>query len=318
MYKEKVRYKTIVGDPYATEAKWLPACALIADGSVVNNTDSKKRMSKSGTFCLLLGCCYLAAFGFANGVSIGYDWGYHAIDKIVGQTHQDNQGIIANVSLAFAVLPLIFGIFFGGTIARKKTWRFWLPLGVALAFGTSAIACIGVEAWDFFVRTLVDREFWFYEASMLVFGSIGLVIGKNLYAAVDKRIRVRPIVAAMCLQVAVFGTLLIFREHGLKPLIELGVYSSTLFSSAVLCSYLSKPRDKFNAIALPTLASFPIVASNFLNVAMNVISLSLDQVNFGLGLGVQALLSSILISLLAGASITTGGLTGYKFAKRSV
>lgn len=318
MFKEKVRYKSIVGDPYATEAKWLPACASIADSSVIDNIEGKKRISKSGTFCILLACCYLAAFGFANGVSIGYDWGYHVIDKIVGQTHQDNQGIIANVSLAFAVLPLIFGIFFGGTLAREKTWRSWLPLGVALAFGSSAIACIGVEAWDFFVRTLVDKEFWFYEASMLVFGSVGLLIGKNLFAAVDKRIRGKPIVAAVCLQIAIFGSLLVFREHGIKPLLELGIYATSLFSSAVLCSLLSKPRDKFNAIALPTLASFPIVAANILNVAMNVISLSLDQINCGLGLGVQALLSSILISILAGASIAAGGLTGYKFAKRSV
>lgn len=315
MNKEETRFKSIVGDPYASEAQWLPACAMVSDHSISVGTEAKPLLAKFGIFCLTLSCCYIAAFAFTKAVDIGYDWGYHLVDKVIGQTHRDNQGIIANVSLAFGILPLSFGMFFGSTIAKNRSWRFWMPLGIFLSFASSALACIAVDSWSFFLQTITNREFWFYDASIFTMGIVGLSIGKQVALAIDKKFHIKPVLAAMSLQAAIFGSLLCFHGHTIKPIVEVLVYAAALFWSSLLCSYLSKPRDKFNAIAFPALAAIPIIVANFFNVLMNVVSLSLDQISFGLELGVQALLSSILISTLAAISIAAGGLSGQQLCK---
>lgn len=307
MNKEKVQYETIIGDPFATEEKWIPACTLASA-----SPDSGKRersANKLGAFGLALAGCYLVAFSLTNAVNIGYDWGYHAAGSIAGQSNTANQGIMANLTLGFAILPMIFGLSFGASIARHRSWRFWLPVGVLLAFVSSAIACIAVDSWSFFVRTLLDLEFWFYNVSILTMGILGLGIGKVLRNAIHGRVRFKPIALAVAFQSVAFGSLLFWHAQPIRPLLELVIYSTTLFLSAFISSYLSHPKDSFKAIAIPLIASFPIVLANFLNVLMNAVSLPLDQFHIGLQLGGQALLSSVLIFVVAVCALSLGGIS---------
>jgi hypothetical protein len=316
MNKEKVKYKTIAGDPYATEEKWMPACTLLS-GTNVSTTISRHPLKKFVAFWLALAGCYVAAFALTNAVNIGYDWGYHAVEAIAEQANASNQGMMANITLGFAILPMFFGMCFGATIARERNWRFWLPVGLLLTFGSSAIACISVDSLSFFLDTLTNPDLWVYNASIFTMGVSGLVIGKSLCSAIHKRIRTKPIFAAISLQVIVFGTLLFWHGGTINPILELGIYLCTLFASAFIASYMSRIRNTYSAIAIPMIASSPIIIANFLNVLMNAISLPLDQVQFGLNLGWQALLSSIFISVAAVTSIAAGGITGKVIKMRS-
>jgi hypothetical protein len=346
MTEKLARKWRLIGDPFAPESVWLPACAAssvndLADfdhqientlsgattvasrstsicdgftalpwgsGSVSNAVAASLASIFRLTSALLLSGAF-AYFACAS-AQLGFDWGYKLVERIFGQAAEENQSVTSFYALVFAVMPLVFGLVFG---FFKSTWsgtRRWYAAYIIVAL----CYCINVCLPDNLEHLFSSSRELLPAIPSFVFGLIGLSTGVCIYSALRRRMRLLPIVlSGFAALVPAFYVL----QSPITLVGEIAVYSLPLIIGSACAAYFARARDRVGAMLMAMVALLPIILVNFGNVACNLISLCLDNFQLGADLSWRALMSACLISMLTFVCAGIGGLIGFRLRERS-
>ena len=294
----------IIGDPYITEATWLPACA--ATGSTLSCTQKTDHSAlKSIAIASVLSTFVSMTGVFAT--HLGYDWGFKFIDAFFGQGNASNQGVMANVLLSTMIAPLFLGLSFASFHPIQKTGRNLLCstilLSVVLLLGNLTLK-LGLD-WSIF--SLDALPYWLTSIAFCTFGiSVASVSTNNL----RKRIRLKPVYISAIACIGTMGIATYMLPDKTSWYVEMAIYSILLFGTGVISSRLAKAHTRVAAMLIAMVATAPFLLSNLANVLLTSSSLILDSFNHGFSLGWQALASALSISLVALSSTLAGGLLG--------
>lgn len=299
----KTTWKVVADDGLA-ESHALPATACPQSTSL--STMAERVPPHKLLMAILLSA--LSAWCGAMAVHVGYDWGYQLIAKLVGQAAEASQGVMAFTSLICSIIPMLFGLFLGYFKAAAGARKFWTVAGTSVVVLFLALIVYSGNPPDFLihpVRTSVQ--------TVLGLGAFfaGLLGGQNVYGSLRERMNrpIRVLLPAMVvyLPLAVASLLL-----NLDFRLELALYSILTMLGAFLSVRLSGAKRWGSTLSIALVSTLPIVLANLLNLFGNLLSLSLDTVGIGAGLGWRALLSAVFISTVALSSALAGGLIGHR------
>ena len=229
-------------------------------------------------------------------VRAGYDWGYKLVALLFQQTSALNQGIIANFSIAHVVFPVCVGILFAGRVRATHAFKLkWILL----------LSIAGAAVWD----SLVDDDLFLRAAEVLLAALCG-VVAYGLTRWNRSRNRISNLSLPELWNVPILGTLLassaicaVSSSDRLFPL-EICTYAAGILLISYLCR--SRERSIWADLESALLVLSPIFVCNALNLVGNILSLGLDVFGVGAELGWRALLSALIINLVAFAALVLG------------
>jgi len=310
----------IVGDPHAPESVWLPACDAFRTTSIAAsqnqpNAQLNAQLKTLPSMGLVAAISVAAVLAFTGtmAVHLGYDWGYKLVDSLFGQPDGANQGICADFSLMFLIMPLFFGLAFGWT---KKAWggtQRWLSVGSFVMLGT----LIGLDIWgNMFEDSLFAATLWI--GAGLLFNAFGIWFGERTYSALRLRIRILPLVAcAVFASVSMAAAVFVLADSA-NFLLELALYAGLIALAGGWAARFGKAHTRSAAVLIAATATLPIAIANLLNISANIICLILDSLGIGPSLGWHALLSAAFITLAAVGASTIGGLIGFRSGRTAI
>lgn len=255
------------------------------------------------TWLKFLGVILLAiAFAYfnTNMIALGFDWAYDLIAAIAGQNQELNQGLMSINALRFAGFPLGIGVYiaFAEIFLERKSTKLWL--GITLALCTLPVF---FDMWLEF-RSIHVQDIVFQQIPcVLAIGTLSFLLTRRLIARVatfaDPMIMLKAsLIYLVPNAIATFLNMtdLIDLERGYLE--ELFAYAILLFATGAVALKKTKPKNKIELLLICLLATIPLAYANVLNVAGNLLSISLDTIHMGANLSGQALFSSLLISIV--------------------
>lgn len=231
---------------------------------------------------------------------IGYDWGYRLIEQVIGQTSGVSQGVTAAYSLVYMIMPASFALYFGylkAYCAGGRLWNFTLH-GLLISFAVFVL-CSG----DIRGLALHPTE-GIWALSGILVSSLLFHFGQKVFHTLENRL-LKPAVALFAPVFAFLPTALA-ATAGLDYRIELVFFVCSLATGAFASAYLARARRLSSALSMGLVATLPVTLSNFFNVGGNLLSIVLDGLSAGAGLGFRAFLSASLIITAAFAAIISG------------
>ncbi len=304
MYKKKTPYQ-IVSDPFSTEQEWTEALAAIGiDEKQIRLKPARAPQGPVKSPGLITFVQILAVSLSSTAlVKVSYDWGYRVVEAAFGQpsAQAGNQGVMALFSVAHIVLPVCLAVVLSTLVKARQATK----LVTLLLF-----SMLGTLAWDFGIfRSSGDFAEQMAGCAVTALSALTSYWLANLILAKNRKIfserlsaLSRPVVltlsfsAGVCLAVSFLND---FSRY-LLPL-EILWYAGTIFMVGYLSN--SSARDFGVQIRAGLLVLAPIFVCNLINIAANLVSLFLDTFGAGASLGWRALLSAILINVVAYTSL---------------
>ncbi len=294
----------VVADEVLVDSSSFPATART--GSTGLNQVPDRLPPHKLLMAILLSA--LAAWCGAMAVHVGYDWGYQLIAKLIGQAAEASQGVMAFTSLICSIIPMLFGLFLGYFKAASSAKKSWTIAGTSVVLLFLALLVYSGNPPDFLIhpiRTVIQ--------TVLGLGAFfaGLLGGQNVYRSLRERMS-RPIRALLPAMVVYLPLAVASLLLNLDFRLELALYCLLTMLGALLSVRLSGAKRWGSTLSIALVSILPIALANLLNICGNLLSLSLDAVGIGAGLGWRALLSAVLISAVALSSALAGGLIGHR------
>lgn len=263
---------------------------------------------------LIVALAVSAVFAFvANcAIQVGYDWGYHLVERFAGQVYESNQGWGAIYSSLFFAMPMFFGFAFGcfqrawNVTRRVRTASFTLALAAILSW----CGCLMLGSDDF---SVVAKLCWTLPS--ILFGAFGLWLGFHYYRELRRRVHLRTLLIFGIGCLMIVGSPKLFQAD-VPYIAELFLCTTALFATGAGVSYFARPRHRSGAVLMSFASMFPILIANILNIVGNLLCLSLDCFGVGPHLGWRALASALFINILTFGAATYGGLFGFKLLQK--
>jgi hypothetical protein len=245
--------------------------------------------------------CAALIYGTSTFAQLGYDWGYTAVQHLIGQPH-DDQGEGAMVLYSLIVPTFTIAMFSGymeGFFGGKVRWR--------LA-GLTAMAGLAM----FFMGSPPDlNDAGVFAGAVTLTGAIAMVLSAPFARlAIELKKRTRAVRLQSLLLLALLPWWHVFPTNT-GMWVQLGIYSALMFVIAFLAPIASHSRKKESVFSSVFFATLPVNLLNVVNIGFTLFSLV--AVNFGfMNIGWHATVSATLITLVTCVVAAAGGACGGK------
>jgi hypothetical protein len=300
--KTETKSKGTVAGEELVEHCSMPAAVATESTGLVCGAAGKQPLKLVMALLLSAAAAWLGAVT----VHVGYDWGYHLIASLYGQAAEANQGVMAFTSLLCSIIPMLFGLFLGYFKAAAGAKRGWILAGAAVVLLFLTLVVFSGSPPDFLIHPLRTAGQTVCGLGAYLGGLIG---GQSVYRSLSERMR-RPIVALLPAMAAFLPMAVACSLVAVDFRLELAAYSFLSLAAAAVSVRLSGAKRWSSVLSIALISILPLVLANMLNLFGNLLSLALDTVAMGAGLGWRALLSAVLISTVALGSALLGGIVG--------
>lgn len=284
--------------PHAVDALPLPAAKVMADAITMTGQHLCLKAEKSGViewWHYAQTVALSSFFGFAGCALsyIGFDFAYNMVERLAGQPYQQsmNQAIIALVAQPCLVFPIFLGFSLAYFRARSTGALRW---NVALAaLVTTEVTLWMVDLLNANVGQLLMNVGWLAAALAVAFTShrIGLKLLRNAKAHTGASAALSYLFPAGVLGALCF----VDRMPGYDHDLETAAFAALIMVASYTAALLAKPATRKQAIGIALVAVAPVLMVGTVNVAGNLLSLSLDAFNAGANLGMSSLASAVML-----------------------
>jgi hypothetical protein len=277
--------------------------------SVTAQQDERVRIGL--LFLAIVMSAFLALIHMAI-VQSGYDCGYALVEKIWGQAEEIEQGLWAFMSLGVVVLPGAFGLAYGACCAHvggtSKAWTRTPYILVTTIFaGLTMLICSGSQPdgsgclWGIL----------FESALSVICISMGVRLGRWAYSNLKTRVQAAKMFLWSLAGLLPFAIMNLV--HGYMPLPgEIAGYFLSISAGSCIAAYLAKSKDRTAGIIAAIFAMLPIILANFLNLSSNILSCTLDSLEW------RALASAVILNIVSLSAIGAGGAIAVVIRKKQL
>jgi hypothetical protein len=242
---------------------------------------------------------YYVTVGAAALANMGYNWGYHLVEHMVGQPQSDQ--FIGACVLSGVFVPAIAAGFsltyFESALGKNWHSAILLPFFIC---GCAFIQNGMPSQWSDVVSCLP------YLLGALIPAYASRFIAKKIYPELAMRINAKRFLA--CIAFTLWAAYSLRSIHwDDKWLLQCFTYCAFMFCTAATAAILARAKTASAGFTAGFFVSLPVTVADIANVVLNVGCLSLNTFGMGWQLGWRALLSALIITI---CSIVLSGLGG--------
>lgn len=260
---------------------------------------------------VLIIAALMAAAGASALTRFGYDWGYHVVDKLVGQPSSDQ--LTGAAMLGFWFVPgITVGIFLGYIEKARKSalWRMLVaPMCLISIFAPFLYVALhegGLSLNDFRLDFGLP-EYASLGAAMIVGYGVNY-LARHIYAQLKMRTHVIRLTGSLL--VGLFAMLLCDPKWMSETPIAFSIYASVLFGVGVVSALALKVKNAKAGWAAALVATLPVTLFDLTNVLFTLTFMATNAFGFGLRLGWRATMSAVVITFVSVLAASLGGLLG--------